>query len=157
MMILYISQHLPLSTVPHCALWRLTELHLSGKGMEVAYVDYWPVARTTVHHLEGNMATGVSIVNTVLYLLILQSFCDKWEDWDPVNRFNHTSWVAVVTLTDRPKSVRNRCVIQVFGGVFVLSLGFLDFSLGVRACVIGLSQISSFFLLFQNYNNLLLT
>ena len=33
----------------------------------------------------------------------------------PVNRFNHTSWVAVVTLTDRPKSVRNRCVIELFG------------------------------------------
>ena len=25
----------------------------------------------------------------------------------------HTSWVAIVTLTDRPKSVRNRCVIEV--------------------------------------------
>ena len=37
--------------------------------------------------------------------------------WDPVNRFNHTSWVAIVTSADRPKSVRNRCVIEVFGGV----------------------------------------
>ena len=27
---------------------------------------------------------------------------------------NHTSWVAVVTPTDRPKSVRNRCVIELF-------------------------------------------
>ena len=26
-------------------------------------------------------------------------------------------WVAVVTPTDRPKSVRNRCVIELFGGV----------------------------------------
>ena len=42
----------------------------------------------------------------------------------PVNRFNHTSWVDVVTPTDRPKSVRNRCVIEVFGGVCVLSFGF---------------------------------
>ena len=25
---------------------------------------------------------------------------------------NHTSWVAVVTPNDRPKSVRNRCVIE---------------------------------------------
>ena len=45
------------------------------------------------------------------------------------NRFNHTSWVAIVTLTDRPKSVRNRCVIEVFGGVFALSRCFLDFTL----------------------------
>ena len=31
---------------------------------------------------------------------------------------NCTSWVAVVTPTDRPKSVRNCCVIELFGGVF---------------------------------------
>ena len=36
-----------------------------------------------------------------------------------VNRLNHTSRVVVVTPTDRPKSVRNRCAIEVFGGVFV--------------------------------------
>ena len=35
----------------------------------------------------------------------------------PVYQVNHTSWVAVVTLTDRPKSVRNRCVIELFRGV----------------------------------------
>ena len=35
--------------------------------------------------------------------------------------------MAVVTPTDRPKSVRNRCVIEVFGGVFVLSIGFRIF------------------------------
>ena len=29
----------------------------------------------------------------------------------PINQVNLTSWVAVVTPTDRPKSVRNRCVI----------------------------------------------
>ena len=35
----------------------------------------------------------------------------------PVNQVNHTSWVAVVTPTDRPKSVRNRYVIELFCGV----------------------------------------
>ena len=35
----------------------------------------------------------------------------------PVNQVNHTSWVAVVTPTDRPTSVRNRCVIELFCGV----------------------------------------
>ena len=40
-----------------------------------------------------------------------------------VNRFNNTSWMAVVTPTDRPKSDGNLCVIEVFGGVFVLSIG----------------------------------
>ena len=41
-----------------------------------------------------------------------------------VKRFSHKSWMAVVTLTDRPKSVRNCCVIEVFGGIVVLSIGF---------------------------------
>ena len=37
----------------------------------------------------------------------------------------------------------NRCVIEAFGGVFVLSHCFLDIYVGVGAFVIGLSQISS--------------
>ena len=57
--------------------------------------------------------------------------------------------MAVVTSTDRPKSVRNLCVIDVFGGVFVLSRCFSDLSVVVGAFVIRLSQISSFF----SYNN----
>ena len=44
-----------------------------------------------------------------------------------VTRFNHTSRVTAVTPTDRPKSVRHRCVIKVFGGVYMLSRCFLDF------------------------------
>ena len=51
--------------------------------------------------------------------------------------------MAVITLTDRPKSVLNRCVIEVFGEIFVLYLLFLEFSVGVTAFVIGLSQIFS--------------
>ena len=60
-----------------------------------------------------------------------------------VNRFNHTSGVTALTPTDGPKSVRIRCVIEVFGGVFLRS--FLDFSVGVRAFVIVLRQISKHF------------
>ena len=48
-------------------------------------------------------------------------------------------------MADHPKSVRNRCVIEVFGGVCVLSCCFVGFSVGVGAFVIGLGQISSFF------------
>ena len=57
---------------------------------------------------------------------------------------NHTSWVAVVTPTDSPKSVRNRCLIELFVALFVLSLCPFDISVGVGAFVIELSQISSF-------------
>ena len=46
----------------------------------------------------------------------------------PVNQVNHTSWVAVVTQIDRPKSVRNRCVIELFSGVVcVVTLPFCHF------------------------------
>ena len=34
---------------------------------------------------------------------------------------NHTSWVAVVTPTDRPKSVRNCCLIELFCGVVCIA------------------------------------
>ena len=47
-------------------------------------------------------------------------------------------------LTDRPKSVRSRCVIEVFGSVFMLSRCFVDFSVGVGAFVTGLIQIFPF-------------
>ena len=53
--------------------------------------------------------------------------------------------MTAVTPTDRPKSVRNSCVIKVFGDVFMLSRCFLDCSVGVGVFVTGLSQISSFF------------
>ena len=66
------------------------------------------------------------------------------------NRFNHTSGVTAVIPTDRPKSVRNRCVIKVLVAFFMLSRCFLDFSVGVGAFVIGLSQISSFFSAIKN-------
>ena len=51
---------------------------------------------------------------------------------------------SIVTLTDCPKSVRNRCVFETFDGVFVLSRWFL--AVDVVAFVIGLSQISSYYI-----------
>ena len=49
----------------------------------------------------------------------------------------------MVTPTDRSESVRNRCVIDVFGGICMLSR--FGFYVGVGAFVIGLNEISSFF------------
>ena len=57
--------------------------------------------------------------------------------------------MTVFTPSDRPKSVRNRFVIELFGDFFVLSCCPFDISVVIRAFVIGLSQISYFFL----YNN----
>ena len=46
----------------------------------------------------------------------------------PVNQVNHTSWVAIVAPTDRPKSVLYRSVIELFCGLFcVVILPFLTF------------------------------
>ena len=53
---------------------------------------------------------------------------------------NHTSWMTVVTPTDRPKLVHNRCVIEVLCCPLVF-----EFSVGIGVFVIGLSQISFFF------------
>ena len=53
--------------------------------------------------------------------------------------------MTAVTPTDRPKSVRNRRVIDFFGGIFYVVMLLFYFSVGVGAFVIGLSQISSFF------------
>ena len=57
---------------------------------------------------------------------------------------NHTSWVALVTPTDRPKSVRNRCLIELFCGVVCVVTCPFDISVGEGAFVIGLGQIASF-------------
>ena len=52
----------------------------------------------------------------------------EWEGWALVNWINHTIGVTAVTPTDRPKSVCNRCVINVFGGIFyVVALLFVFF------------------------------
>ena len=40
--------------------------------------------------------------------------------------------MTVVTLTDRPKSVRNRCVIKVFGSVFYVITLLFGFFCGCR-------------------------
>ena len=48
--------------------------------------------------------------------------------------------MVVVTQIDRHKSVRNRCVIEVFCCVFVLSIGF-EFSVGITVFIIGLDLV----------------
>ena len=71
----------------------------------------------------------------------LEGCCGECEGWAR-NSVNHTSWVDVVTQTDRPKSVRNRT----FGGFFGLSLCLFDISVDVVALIIGLSRPLPFLL-----------
>ena len=56
--------------------------------------------------------------------------------------------MTVVTPTDHPKLVRNRCVIEVFGGVFALFIN-LKLFFGIGVFVKGLSQIFFFFSLLE--------
>ena len=64
-----------------------------------------------------------------------------------VNRFNHTSWVAVVKYCDCPSQVGPQSLCnQSFVVTFLCChVAFLDFSVVVAAFVIRLSQISSFY------------
>ena len=70
----------------------------------------------------------------------------------PVNQVNHTSWVAIVTPTDRPKSVRNRSVIELICGVVLSSCPF-DISVGVWAFVIGVRFLTFSFKIIHLGNN----
>ena len=74
----------------------------------------------------------------------LHGCCWEWEG-GPVNQVYHTSWVALVTPTDRPKSVRNRCLIELFCGVVcVATLPFWHFCWCRGFCHrTGMGQISS--------------
>ena len=51
--------------------------------------------------------------------------------------------MTIVTPADRPKSVRNRYVIEVFGRVLCCPLD-VEVSVGIGVFVIGLSQTPSF-------------
>ena len=48
----------------------------------------------------------------------LHSFYGQWDVLVPVKRFNHKRLMGGIIPTDRPKLIRNRCVIEVFVGVF---------------------------------------
>ena len=70
----------------------------------------------------------------------LYSFCGKWESLVLADRFHHTSWMGVATPTDYPMLVRNRCVIEVNGGVlfchFFILCGYKGFCHGSESDVI---------------------
>ena len=76
---------------------------------------YFCVLYDNVNHTKINLELNVLLITRLLRLM------GRWAR-KPVN---YTSWVAVVTPTDRPKSVRNRYVIELFGGVvYVVTLPF---------------------------------
>ena len=57
--------------------------------------------------------------------------------WALVNRFNHTSVVTVVTATDCPYSVHNRCVIEVLVRFFCVITLLFGFFCGYRGICVG--------------------
>ena len=63
---------------------------------------------------------------------------------DELGALKHTNWIAVATPIHHPKSVRNRCVIEVFCCFFCVVTSVFEFSVGIGHFVIGLSQIFTF-------------
>ena len=85
----------------------------------------------------GGGCLFVVYIRTIIYKFLNGcpfNSCGKWEGKARIP-VNHTSWVVVGTPTDRPKSVRNCCVIEHFVALLVLSLCPFDFSAGVGAFV----------------------
>ena len=117
-----------------CSFYHLTCLCHYFYGLS-AFVGYWSSA----------------FIRRIIYTFLNVCSFDYWafavsgKVGIPVNRFNPISLVTIFIPTGRPKSVRDRCVIEFFGCVVVFSRSFLGFSVGVWAFVIGQSQISSFF------------
>ena len=65
------------------------------------------------------------------------------EGWAPTNRFNHINKIAETTRADRPKSVHNRCEIEVLVTFCVVT--FLNFMVWLRITDEGsVPEISSY-------------
>ena len=61
--------------------------------------------------------------------------------WDPINPFNHTSLVAVITPNDSPKSVHKSCVIKILVVFFCRHIAVWIY-LGSRICPISEKAVS---------------
>ena len=96
-------------------------------------------------HVYGPFEFRKSLGTSFLLNSYLNYCFGEWEGWDPVNRFNHTSWVAIATPTDCPKSVQNRNVIGVFVDVLYRHVA-LDFSVGEGSFDTGLIHLFVFLL-----------
>ena len=64
------------------------------------------------------------MVHLIICVILITQLLWLVGNWNHVNRFNHTILMTVVTPTDRPKSVRNRCVIEAFCGVLCCHVAF---------------------------------
>ena len=95
------------------------DIDILGKLNQVCQLQenrpYFQITHALVEQDTGHTSFVVLLITQLLRLV---------GRLDPANRFNDTSWVAVVTQTDQqvgPQSLCNRS----FGGVFVLSRCFL--------------------------------
>ena len=92
------------------------------RNLDLRLLDQkFPVKYQKIHHLDVS-----DVSDTYLKIIInLKNPCLIWYKLSiPINRFYHTmaSLMDLVTPTDCAHSVHNRCEMEVFGGVFVLSL-----------------------------------
>ena len=69
------------------------------------------------------------------------------EGWalKPLSQINHTGWMTAVAPADRPKSVRNSCVVEYICSVFVSF--HLAYSVNLGACHTAASDLFPFLLI----------
>ena len=121
----------------HYLFWKFQRFPRSTEGVFVVFIYFSVICPqrddglppSGINYYELNVQrTGTGACSSVCVLLIARLLrgVGRWAR-KPVN---HTSWVAVVTPNDRPKSVRNRCLIELFCAVVcVVTLPFGHFCL----------------------------
>ena len=89
------------------------------------FLFYWLYLSSLPHHEDH----AIKILDINYSCIWRYNVCARYKSFIHIFKsFVNTSWVAVFTPTDRPKSVRNRCVIEFFCGIVcVVTLPFWHF------------------------------
>ena len=121
------------ASVVHRTLWKArikfiglqNNVNLYYSKLKLTWTDI-NYTRLSPYFFQANLYFKRPLASFMSWLIsfVILRLVGRWAR-KPVN---HTSWVAVVTPTDRPKSVRNRCLIELFCGVVcVVTLPFWHF------------------------------
>ena len=98
--------------------YHIYSLSIGNAVLQQRHTPYIAVSTRLIHTMQFHLPrTEATVLNQGLgygFNIKIRVFIQGSGKVGHVNQVNHTSWMAVVTPTDRPKSVRNRCVIELF-------------------------------------------